>query len=143
LSREEIFVGGTEPSFVSESDYESASGRALLSPDYARWVSGRDNWLGDLVTCSRGGQKKPRPLRITQPLSGMVVRLDPDIAGGGNRLMLQAEASGAIQWQSPTLTLSREGGHDFAILTAGTHEIVARDPVSGELDRARVIVEQE
>ena len=141
--RDEIFIAGTEPPFATSRDYTGQGGRAILPPDYSRWAASRDNWLGDLVAVAGSDRQRHRPLRITNPVSGMVVRLDPDIRNHGSRLLLAAEASGEVAWSSPTLSLIEESGSRIAVLTPGTHEILARDPASGEVDRAVVIVHEE
>lgn len=141
--RDELFIAGAEPPFATSRDYTAQGGRAIIPPEYARWAASRDNWLGDLVSVAGSDASRHRPLRITNPVSGMVVRLDPDIRDHGSRLLLSAEAAGQVAWSSPTLSLIEESGHSIAILTPGTHEVIARDPASGEAARAVVIVQAE
>lgn len=125
MTREEIFVRGTEPRIAVAPDYETGTGRAILPAEFAKWAASRDNWLGNLVVCGDSTHGVPGPPRIVHPIPGTVVRLDPDIANHGNRLLLQAEAASEVDWSSPTLRLLSEQGSRFAILTPGRHEIVA------------------
>lgn len=143
MSRDEIFVLGTEPRTAVASDYEAGTGRAILPPEFAIWSASRDNWLGDLVACGDSTRDVPGPPRIVHPIPGTVVRLDPDIANHGNRLLLQAEASGEVVWSSPTLRLFSDQGSRFAILTPGRHEIVASLADGRGSAKTWVVVEQE
>ena len=140
VSREEFFIAGKLPSTAQASDYD-VRGRAILPREYAAWISSSSNWLGDLVTTA---ETEARPtLRITNPIPGTVVILDPDIRNHGNRLLLQAVGSNQPQWSSPTLELRSEAAHTFAILKPGRHEIEARDEASGLSARTFVIVQEE
>lgn len=143
LSRDEIFVRGAEPPMATASDYEAGTGRAILPPEFAKWAASRDNWLGDLVACGDAMRRPFGPPRIVHPIPGTVVRLDPDIGNNGNRLLLEVEASGEVQWSSPTLKVLNENGNQFAILTPGRHEIVATLADGGGSAKTWVIVERE
>lgn len=140
MSRDEIFVTGTEPPAADAGDYEPGTGRAFLPPEYSRWVQSRDNWLGDHVTC-RAGSEAAAPLRIVTPIPGTVIRLDPDIPNNGSHLMLEAEPRGVVQWSCPTLEVRAEGSRTLAILKPGRHEITAT--LRGKTARTFVIVEQD
>lgn len=140
LSREEFFVVGKLPPLAQAADYD-AKGRAILPREYAAWIGSSGNWLGDLVTTA-GSEDRP-VLRITNPIPGTVVILDPDIRNRGSRLLLQAAGSAQTQWRCHTLELRREGAHTFAILKPGRHEIEARDEGSGQSVRTFVIVREE
>jgi len=140
LSREELFIEGKLPSPAAAADYDSR-GRAILSREYATWVTSRENWLGDLVTVATE-DAKPQ-LRITNPIAGTVIRLDPDIPGGGARLLLQAEGTRDPRWTSPTLEIRVEGSHPIAHLKPGRHDIQVEDPATGEKQRTFVIVHAE
>ncbi|MBX7212312.1 MAG: penicillin-binding protein 1C [Verrucomicrobiaceae bacterium] len=140
MSRDEIFVAGTEPPAAEAGDYEMATGRAILPPEYSAWVKSRDNWMGDLVTCGESSDAA-RVLRIVNPIAGTVIRLDPDIPNGGNRLILQSAPAAGVRWSSPTLEVRTEAGRAVAILKPGRHEITAT--LDDSAARTFVIVEQE
>jgi penicillin-binding protein 1C len=140
LSREELFIEGKLPPPASEADYDSR-GRAILPREYATWVTSRENWLGDLVTVATD-DAKPQ-LRIINPIPGTVIRLDPDIPGGGSRLLLQAEGTREPRWTSPTLEIRLESGHPIAHLKPGRHDITLEDSASGQKQRTFVIVHEE
>lgn len=140
VSREEFFIGGKLPPVAQAGDYD-AKGRAILPREYADWIGSSANWLGDLVTTA---ESEDRPvLRITNPIPGTVVILDPDIRNHGSRLLLQAVGSERAQWSCKTLELRNEGVHTFAVLKPGRHEIEARDEASGLSARTFVIVREE
>lgn len=140
VSREEFFIGGKLPSVAQAGDYD-VRGRAILPSEYAAWIGSSANWLGDLVTTA---ESEDRPvLRITNPIPGTVVILDPDIRNQGSLLLLQAAGSSQARWSCKTLELSTEGVHTFAILKPGRHEIEVRDEASGLSARTFVIVQEE
>jgi penicillin-binding protein 1C len=140
VSREEFFIAGKLPPVAQAGDYD-ARGRAILTREYAAWIGSGANWLGDLVTTA---DTDDRPvLRITNPIPGTVVILDPDIRNRGNRLLLQAAGSTQARWSSKTLQLRSEGAHTFAILKPGRHEIEVRDESSGLSAKTFVIVQEE
>lgn len=140
VSREEYFIGEKMPPVAQASDYD-ARGRAILPREYAAWVQSSANWLGDLVTTA---DTDPRPqLRITNPIPGTVVILDPDIRNNGNRLLLQATGSTQPRWSCKTLELRSESPHTFAILKPGRHEIELRDEANGLTAKTFVIVQEE
>lgn len=140
MSRDEIFIKGTEPPAADAGDYEEKTGRAILPPEYSAWVKSRDNWMGDLVTCGESGEPG-KSLRIVNPIAGTVIRLDPDIPNNGGQLVLRAEPAANVRWTSPTLEVRGESDHAVAILKPGRHEIVAT--LGGKTARTFVIVEQE
>ena len=140
VSREEFFVAGKLPPVAQAGDYD-ARGRAILPREYAGWIGNSANWLGDLVTTA---ETEDRPvLRITNPIPGTVVILDPDIRNSGNRLLLQAAGATEVRWSCKTLELRNEGVHTFAILKPGRHEIEVRDEASGLSAKTFVIVQEE
>lgn len=140
VSREEFFVGGKLPPVAQAGDYD-ARGRAILPREYAGWIGSSGNWLGDLVTTAETGDRPV--LRITNPIPGTVVILDPDIRNSGSRLLLQAAGSERVRWGCKTLVLRSEGAHTFAILKPGRHEIEVREEASGLSARTFVIVREE
>ncbi|MBL9179549.1 MAG: penicillin-binding protein 1C [Verrucomicrobiaceae bacterium] len=140
VSREEFFISENMPPVARAGDYD-ARGRAILPREYAAWVQSSANWLGDLVTTA---ETDARPqLRITNPIPGTVVILDPDIRNNGNRLLLQATGLTQPRWSSKTLELRPEDNHTFAILKPGRHEIELRDEANGLTTRTFVIVREE
>ena len=140
LSREEFFIGGKLPAVAQAGDYD-AKGRAILPREYAAWIGSSGNWLGDLVTTA---ETEARPvLRITNPIPGTVIILDPDIRNSGNRLLLQAVGGENVKWSCETLELRSEGAHTFAILKPGRHEIEVREEAGGMRARTFVIVREE
>ena len=140
VSRDEFFIAGKLPPVAQAGDYD-VRGRAILPREYAAWIGSSGNWLGDLVTTT---ESKDRPvLRITNPIPGTVVILDPDIRNHGSRLLLQAAGSDQPRWSRKTLDLRNEGAHTFAILKPGRHEIEARDEASGLSAKTFVIVREE
>jgi len=140
VSREEFFIGENMPPVAQAGDYDSR-GRAILPREYAEWVNSSANWLGDLVITA---ESDARPhLRITHPIPGTVVILDPDIRNNGNRLLLQAAGSTQPRWSSKTLELRSEANHTFALLKPGRHEIELRDEANGMTARSFVIVREE
>ncbi len=140
VSREEFFMSGKLPPVAQASDYD-AKGRAILPREYAAWISSSANWFGDLVTTT---ETEDRPvLRITHPIPGTVVILDPDIRNHGSRLLLQATGASQARWSCKTLELRNEGVHTFAMLKPGRHEIEARDETNVLSAKTFVIVQEE
>lgn len=140
VSREEYFVKNQIPALAQVSDYD-AQGRVILSNEYAAWVRSGSNWWGDLVTTTESAKRVP--LKITQPVSGTVVILDPDIRNQGNRLLLQCTGASKPEWSCKTLVIKQDATYMAAILTPGSHEIMLKDEASGESVRATVHVQQE
>lgn len=141
LSREELFIAGSLPPAAMRGDYDDR-GRALMPPEFAKWVSSSDNWLGDLVTCADQGSAAPT-WRIAHPIPGTVIRLDADLPGGGRRLLLETEPQVPVRWRCESLSVQRDGGQAYVLLRAGRHEFIAQDPASGEVKRTHVIVHDE
>jgi len=140
VSREDFFIAEKMPPVAQASDYD-ARGRAILPREYADWVKSSANWLGDLVTAT---ETDARPqLRITNPIPGTVVILDPDIRNSGSRLLLQATGVTQPYWSSKTLELRSDAHHTFGILKPGRHEIELRDEASGLSAKTFVIVQEE
>lgn len=140
VSREEIFVQTHQPPAATVADYDS-QGRAYLRPEYAAWVRSADNWMGNLVTVDNNPQA--RPWRISNPIPGIVVRLDPDLPMGGRRLLLQTEPQRSIRWDCDTLPVKTEGEVNYVDLTPGRHDLRATEPSSGEVQRTHIIVHPE
>lgn len=141
LSREELFIAGLLPPAATRGDYDER-GRALLPPEFAKWVRSSDNWLGDLVICAQR-EGASRPWRIAHPMPGTVIHLDADLPGGGRRLLLETEPQLPVEWRCESLPVQRDGSQAYVLLRAGRHEFIARDPASGEVKRTQVIVHDE
>jgi len=140
VSREEFFVATKLPPVAQAGDYD-ARGRAILPREYATWIGSNANWLGDLVTIAESDAKPV--LRITNPIPGTVVILDPDIRNHGSRLLLQVTGANQARWSCKTLEIRNEGVHAFAILKPGRHEMEVHDKASGLSARTFVIVQEE
>lgn len=140
VSREEIFAVKHQPPAASEADYDSRD-RALLRPEYKVWLRSADNWMGDLVAVEETGQE--RPWRISHPIPGTVVHLDPDLPQGGSRLLLETSPEMAVQWTCETLTVKEDGAVTYVELIPGRHELRATNPVTQEVQRTYVIVHPE
>ncbi len=124
------------PNSDTKANYD-AGGRILLPADFAIWLAGPDNWLGNQAVASArpaGGQG----FRIVSPLPGTSLLLDPDLPEGGRRLPLRSTLLDA-EWSSPTLKIERHTGSFTALLTPGRHEISARH-TTGEEKRTWIIV---
>lgn len=108
------------------TDRYDAAGRVLLPPVYAEWLAGPDNWLGSAAAIdSRGESGESRTdWRISHPLAGTTLLLDPDIPGGGTRLPLAVSPPDpTVQWSSDTLRIDGT----IAVLTEGRHRLTATD----------------
>lgn len=99
------------------------NGRIVLGAEYADWLEGAQNSLGDLVKpgCH------PEALRIVQPRPGAVYFLDPDVPAASQRISLRAESASAVEWASDSLDC-RDGRVQ---LREGMHRLRARDSGSG------------
>lgn len=140
LSRDELFLAEKLPPLAAAADYDPR-GRAILPREYAAWAASPQNWLGDLITVAVADE---RPLlRITHPIAGTVIRLDPDLPNGGRRLLLQSSGPTAPKWTCPTLQIESAGGITSVLLTPGRHEFTARDEATGQRARSFVIVHEE
>lgn len=103
-------------------------GRVRLPVEFRAWLEGPDNWLGSqaIADLAESGQVT---WRITSPLPGTPVLLDPDLPAGGKLLPLRVSpAAPGLIWSSPTLNIERERAH----LVPGRHEIFVRDPATGQ-----------
>lgn len=115
------------PPAEKKPPYDRA-GRLVLPPEYAAWLAGPDNWLGKAAVAEPPSAMAQADWRITSPLPGTTILLDPDIPGGGRSLPLRS--SGGIsdmEWSSASLEIRK----DIALLVPGRHEIMARDPATG------------
>ncbi len=140
VSRDEVFMKQHLPPAASAADYDSR-GRALLRPEYARWLRSADNWMGDVVAVEASANE--RPWRISSPIPGTVVRLDADLPQGGRRLLLEAEPSRPLRWECETLSIQTDGDVTYVDLVPGRHELRATDPATQQEQRTYVIVHPE
>jgi penicillin-binding protein 1C len=131
---EEIYAFAPEP--ARSEDYDSA-GRVRLSEVYQAWVESDQNTLGDLLA----GGRPAKPLRILEPAPGALYYFDPDLQAKDQRLVLRAEATGQVEWSSPTLDCHAEGTQVTIGLREGRHEIAVRDTVTGETGTTWIEVE--
>ncbi|MBV6498983.1 MAG: Monofunctional biosynthetic peptidoglycan transglycosylase [Prosthecobacter sp.] len=139
LSREEVFISGSLPSAAGSLDYDER-GRALLPPEYDRWVRSAENRFGDLVAC-RAAAGAAAGWTIAHPVPGTVIQLDPDLPGGGRRLMLETRPPlPDLEWSCGSLEVRKDGGLPFVMLSPGRHEFTVRHPQTGEAQRTHVIV---
>ena len=125
----ERFRGWNVPK--SDASRYDARGRVLLSARYAHWLRSPENWLGETAAIANLAEVEARhAIQIVSPLPGMVVYIDPDLPNQGTRFPLQATGGeGALDWESPTLTVDRTPfGQQHAILAEGKHSLVAIDP---------------
>lgn len=119
LGQTDWLLSSNLPPVASTADYD-AQGRAFLPPEYRQWLTGPDNWLGDLVTLGLD----PQALQILQPLANAVYHLDPDLPDQGRRLHLKATPGyPEATWSSPSLVLAHEQNQWTAILSPGAHLI--------------------
>jgi penicillin-binding protein 1C len=122
----EKFMAHLLPPADGPGDYDDV-GRVRLGPEYREWLASSDNWLA-----GRAVLRDTAPtLRITFPLPGTVLFLDPDLPDHGRRLYLSAEGTDEAEWSSDSLECSRQGRRSVAFLASGRHELTVRDPRAG------------
>jgi penicillin-binding protein 1C len=122
----EKFTEHLPPPASEMTDYDIA-GRVRLGPEYRDWLAGADNWLA-----GRAVLRDTAPgLRVTFPLSGAILFLDPDLPDHGRQLYLSAEGSDQAEWSSDSLECRQQGGRSVALLALGRHELTVRDPQTG------------
>ena len=93
------------------------------------------------LAAHRAAGDRGEALRISSPLTGSTLILDPDLPAGGQRLPLRASAPLADpEWSSASLAIERDGPSAVARLVPGRHEIRLHDPVSGETTSATITV---
>jgi penicillin-binding protein 1C len=131
---QEIYAFAPEP--ARPEDYDS-DGRVRLPEEYRAWVESNQNTLGDLLT----GSRQVKHLRILEPAAGALYYFDRDLPANDQRLLLRAESTGQVQWNSPTLDILSRGNQVTIGLQEGRHEIAARDTVTGETGKIWIEVE--
>jgi penicillin-binding protein 1C len=133
----EKFMARVPPPADAANDYDAA-GRLLLGPEYRQWLAGADNWLA-----GRAVLRETTPgLRVTFPLPGSILFLDPDLPDHGRRLYLEAEGTDKAEWSSASLECRRQGGRSVALLALGRHELTVRDPRTGDVRQTWIEVKE-
>ena len=138
----EKFIDTALPPLAPPERYD-VLGRVVLPRDYARWLRGGENWTGSDAVAGTEALRDwdEGPLRITSPVAGATLILDPDLPGGGLRLPLRASAPLVrAEWSSDSLAIEHDGATTFARLAVGRHEIRLHDPESGETATAAITV---
>jgi penicillin-binding protein 1C len=122
----EKFMARVLPPVNGTCDYDEA-GRLRLGPEYRGWLASADNWLA-----GRAVLRDTSPsLRVTFPLPGSILFLDPDLPEHGRLLYLSAEGADEAEWSSDSLECRRQDGGTVALLALGRHELTVRDPRTG------------
>lgn len=135
----EKFLRENAPDTTPNDLAYDATGRLLLSRDYAAWLAGPDNWLGAAAVST--SEAEPAALRILSPVPEARLLLDPDLPDGGRRLPLRSSAPPAeVEWRSDTLKIESTPHGRVALLTPGEHRITLRHLPSGEVREARITV---
>lgn len=140
VNRDEIFLTDALPPVATPDDYDS-EGRAILSPEFGRWIAQGDNWLSGLVV-AMAPKNSNVPPRILSPVDGSVFMLDPDLRDNGGRLLLRAVGGGTVKWTSRTLAVTSADGLAYVMLEPGRHELCAADEASGAETRTRIEVKE-
>jgi penicillin-binding protein 1C len=130
----ERFLANTLPPPEAAADYD-VQGRVRLPAEYRDWFRNHGPSLAARAVLD-DADVPPAEFRITQPVSGAVFVLDPDLPAAGRRLRLRAVAAGPVTWHSSTLTITAASGTPEVWLTEGRHEVVARDDRTGAEARA-------
>jgi penicillin-binding protein 1C len=114
------------PEAARAEDYD-AQGRNVLPAEYAEWIAGSQNNLGERVVCTQGAGE----LRILAPGPGSSYFLDGDLPASAQWIALRAAGRGELEWSSPTLAVRREGGVFRAEMREGRHTLLAREAETG------------
>jgi penicillin-binding protein 1C len=120
---EEIFA--FRPESARPEDYDSAN-HVRLPAEYSAWLESSQNTSIPLL------RSPAQRLQILQPAPGSSYFLDPDLPANDQRLVLSAESSGSLEWNSASLDCRADGDHVTVLLREGRHEIVAHDRTTGE-----------
>lgn len=137
----EWFLNASLPPAESAADYDAA-GRVVLPAEYADWLAAGGNTPGGgAVASARTDTGRPAGgLRVLSPVAGTVFFLDPDLPGSGGRVRLRINTGRPVNWSSPTLAVTVEGGEAFARLQEGRHELEVRDAADGATARTWIEV---
>jgi penicillin-binding protein 1C len=120
----EWFCDGTLPSPATANDYEADSGRAFIPAEYAAWHKQEAAWMTKAVVPRSASELEP--LRITNPISGTIFQLDPELSAASQTLLLRSTRGDDVEWSSPTLTILHTASQPQAMLKVGSHKIIAR-----------------
>lgn len=109
------------PESSTPNDYD-ARGRVRLDGRFVDWLKGEGaSWQDRYILAATTADEA---VRITFPIPGTVIYLDPALPDGGRRLSLKATSSEGVLWHSSTLSLRQEDdGRAEAWLSPGRHEI--------------------
>ncbi len=138
----EWYRPGREPKTATAEDYDESS-RSLLPAEYATWLSSQGKFLANRVFAAKPSAEDSRmpSIEILSPPDGTVAYLDADLPRNGSLLPLKANASGPLEWTSPTLKIDASGSLPFVILQPGRHELRVRDTASGHQASVNIEVE--
>ena len=119
--RRDLAPGEADPTLYD------ALGRVLLPAAYHAWLAGPENVLGT-TDVAPGPVRADQPWRITSPLPGTTLLLDPDLPQGGQSLPLRVDPPQvSVTWSSPTLRIEKQR----AWLIPGRHQLTAREVRTG------------
>ena len=136
----EAFLANNLPPAAAPDDYD-ALGHVRLPSEYCDWLASGQNWLtGQAVANDSNDRNGDANLRILTPQPGTTYFLDPDLPARGSKLRLQAGPGGSVRWHSDTLNIQQREGGTFAIMSAGRHELIARDEKTGAESRTWISV---
>ncbi len=114
------------PPLETPGDYDPA-GRVILPTEYGDWLGHAGAGLEGVCLA----EPSPDTLRITFPMPGTVLYLDPDLPFSGGRIRPKADGSQSVAWSSDTLRVEREDRQTLVYLTPGNHRLTASDPRTG------------
>ena len=127
------FPGGVKekcvrpPAAVTPADFD-ASGRVILAPEFAAWAADPHCSMAGIVSVPAGN----RPLAILQPSPGTVFFLDPDLPDDRQRITLESNAAGPVEWSGSDLETPPPAKTTKIRLRDGIHTISAHDPSTGQ-----------
>jgi len=125
------------PEPASSANFDQ-SGRVVLPPEYAGWVSNPHCSLNGRVSVPAGN----RLLHILQPAPGTVFFLDPNLPADRQRITLEVDAAGPVEWLSPDLGRLASAKATKVRLREGIHKISAHDPFTGQTATTWIEVKQ-
>ncbi len=121
----EHFLRTSLPPYQSFTDH---LGKIVLGSEYREWLASSENWLGDRAVCATATEVP----HIIFPLPGTLVYLDNDLPSSGRLIHLRASGPDNLEWRSDSLQFETRNTQRYAILAAGRHDLIARDPISGK-----------
>jgi penicillin-binding protein 1C len=130
--RDEFF---TSPPPPARHDDIAADGRAVLDESlWGAWFRSAANDRATAFTLAAPAISAPR---ILSPKDGTLWRLDPELPGGGDTLLLQCELSANdARWSSDTLAIQ----NNTARLTPGEHRLRLTDARTGGISEVTLRV---